>query len=309
MNVQGRKWLLTINNPRDAGFDHNRIIDLVATMTTVKYFCLSDEIGDKGKTPHTHVFIYSEAPIRFTTIKKRFPTAHIDKCYGSCKENRDYISKEGAWADSDKADTSVKGSFFEHGKLPTEKEESNNTELIQILDSIECGASVRDILKEKPNYALKSKNLSNLQTEYYAKQFGSIVREVEVVYIYDIDGTFDRNYIYAEEDSVCRITNYSPKGMSFDNYHFEDAIIFDNFEGSIKAQEMCMYLDGYPLHLPARFQDRMACYTTVYIISDKSPLDIYVGTHKKRFLDRIHRYIACENGQLETIDEKEIRNE
>ena len=56
--------------------------------------------------------------MRFGTVKKRFPTAHIDKATGTSKEIRDYVCKQGKWADTDKAQTSVEGTFKEFGTLP-----------------------------------------------------------------------------------------------------------------------------------------------------------------------------------------------
>ena len=95
--------------------------------------------------------------------------------------------------------------------------------------------------------------------------------------------------------------------MSFDNYRLERALIFDNFSGLIPINEMLTYLEGYPLHLPARFQDRIACYTTVYIISEESPLTVYKGYKAPRFLNHITRVIACQKGSLETVDIKELK--
>ena len=65
---------------------------------------MADEISITG-TPHTHLFIFSESPIRFTTLKNRFPIAHIEKSYGTCKENKDYILKA-------KAETKNKNGFL-----------------------------------------------------------------------------------------------------------------------------------------------------------------------------------------------------
>ena len=55
-----------------------------------------DEIATTG-TKHMHIFIYSKSPIRLSTLKNRFPVAHIDKANGSVTENRDYLRKEGKW--------------------------------------------------------------------------------------------------------------------------------------------------------------------------------------------------------------------
>ena len=79
-NPQSRKWLLTINNPDDYELDHNSVKNTLHLFSP-DYFCLVDEIATTG-TRHTHIFIYSKSPIRFSTLKNRFPVAHIDKANG-----------------------------------------------------------------------------------------------------------------------------------------------------------------------------------------------------------------------------------
>ena len=120
-NPQSRKWSLVINNPSSIGLDHEAIKEILAKFAP-QYYCMADEIATTG-TEHTHIFVLSESPIRFMTVKNRFPLAHIEKTYGSAQENRDYIRKEGKWADTDKAETSVPGTFEEWGYLPSEREE------------------------------------------------------------------------------------------------------------------------------------------------------------------------------------------
>ena len=60
-----------------------------------------------------NIFIYSKSPISFSTLKNRFPVAHIDKANGSVMENRDYLRKEGKWQGSDKKQTSLIDTFEE----------------------------------------------------------------------------------------------------------------------------------------------------------------------------------------------------
>ena len=110
-NTQARKWALVINNPLEAGLDHAAIREILRRFAP-SYFCMADEVATTG-TYHTHIFLLAPSPIRFSTIKNRFPTAHIEKAYGSAKTNRAYILKEGRWADTDKAETSVPGTFEE----------------------------------------------------------------------------------------------------------------------------------------------------------------------------------------------------
>ena len=56
--------------------------------------------------------------MRFKTLKNRFVGAHIDKVHGSVRENRDYIRKEGKWAETPKVETRVEGTFYEFGTPP-----------------------------------------------------------------------------------------------------------------------------------------------------------------------------------------------
>ncbi|GAA6394776.1 hypothetical protein I4100191B2_22580 [Clostridiales bacterium] len=47
-------------------------------------------------------------------------------------------------------------------------------------------------------------------------------------------------------------------------------LVFEEFHSQIPIESMLNYLDIYPLTLPARYSDRLACYTTVYITSNLS---------------------------------------
>ena len=102
-NSQSRKWNITINNPETVGLNHKAIVEKLKLFCP-RYYCLADEIATTG-TPHTHIFLLSDSPIRFSTIKNRLPVAHIERAYGSAQDNRDYVRKGGKWADSDKAET------------------------------------------------------------------------------------------------------------------------------------------------------------------------------------------------------------
>lgn len=87
-NPQMRKVLMTINNPSDCRLDLNMVDDLVVHEIKPQYYCRSMEVGEKG-TPHFHPAIFCPSPIRFSTLKRLFPTAHIERAYGSMAENRE----------------------------------------------------------------------------------------------------------------------------------------------------------------------------------------------------------------------------
>jgi hypothetical protein len=67
--------------------------------------------------------------------------------------------------------------------------------------------------------------------------------------------------------NVYQVTNYE---HPFDSYQGQNIVIFEEFRSSLKIDDMLKYLDGYPIMLPCRYGDKVACYTKVFIISNYS---------------------------------------
>ena len=267
-NTQSRKWSLVINNPQECGLDHSAIVEILRKFSPA-YFCMAVEIATTG-TYHTHIFLYSPSPIRFSTVKNRFPTAHIDKTYGSAKENRDYIRKEGKWAETDKAETKVPDTFLEWGDMPAEKEEKA-PQMYKLIQEVREGISTANIIEGSPNLAFRVRDIDALRQTLLSDRYASENRKIEVWYIFGASGTGKTRGIYERHDAkdICRITNYrNGRGISFDGYTGQDVLVFEEFHSQIPIEDMLNYLDIYPLSLPARYSDRVACYTRVYITSN-----------------------------------------
>ncbi len=296
-NTQSRKWALVINNPSEAGLDHSAITKVLQKFVPA-YYCMADEIATTG-TYHTHIFLYAPSPIRFSTIKARFPTAHIEKAYGSARDNRAYIRKEGKWADTEKSETSVPGTFEEWGELPAEKEEQA-PQMFRLVQNIRAGMSTTEIIDDNPAMAFRVRDIDLLRQTLTAEKYSEENRPLEVTYLYGASGTGKTRGIYERHSakSVCRITNYrAAKGVSFDGYNGQDVLVFEEFSGQIPIEDMLNYLDVYPLYLPARYNDRVACYTKVYITSNLALEQQYRSVQWERpetwraFLRRIHTVI------------------
>lgn len=296
-NSQSRKWILTINNPETCGLTQEKLREIVSQFNP-DYYCMADEIATTG-TYHTHLFFYSKSPSRFSTVKKRFPTAHIEKAMGTAKDNLDYVCKEGKWADSDKAETAVEGTFYEFGTLPSSGEE-NSPKMFQLLQHIKEGMTTVDIIDESPSFAFKSKDIEALRDIYQMEQFKTVNRNLKVTYLYGAPGTGKTRYIFENHPAseICRITDYNVKnGIRFDGYHGQDVLVFEEFYGQISIESMLNFLDIYPLNLPARYNDRVACYTKVYITSNISLEQQYWEVQQSRpatwqaFRRRIHNVI------------------
>ncbi|MGI6019825.1 MAG: hypothetical protein ACOX8M_13770 [Marvinbryantia sp.] len=292
-NFQARKYLLTINNPEVAGLNHEEIKRRLMSLSTIEYYALVDEVGSKAHTRHTHVFLYSSAPIRFSSLKKRFPVAHIERSYGSCKENRDYLLKTGKWENTTKADTTISGTFEEAGTCPEDAKHEKYGSILQVIEALQEGKSVDEVVQERPQYALRTKNLKDLKkvvSERYLKE----IREVSVTFISDPYEEYDLSEIYEKYGfrEVCRITAYK-KPMSFDNYDGQKVLLLDNFTEQLKIPELITLCQGYPLYLPARYEDRVAAYNLVIIHSRYRPEELIQGTaiQKEKLLKMITKSI------------------
>ena len=300
-NSQSRKWQLTLNNYED----HN-ITDSLIRETLLKfvptYYCMCKEIGNETHTPHIHIFIYSKSPIRFTTIKSRFPTAHIEKAYGTIQDNIDYVRKTGKFENTDKAETSIEGSFEEYGTIPSELQEKDPV-IGQLLEDIKDGKSNIEIIENNPQWALKIRDIDLIRETYLADKYMKENRDIIVTYIYGKTGVGKTRSIYEKHGAknICRITNYKgSRGINFDSYSsLHDVLVFEEFHSQVPIGDMLNYLDIYPIMLPCRYNDKVACYTKVYITSNVSLDEQYYDLRcqlKYRavwdaFMRRIHNII------------------
>ena len=208
--------------------------------------------------------------MRFSTVKNRFPTAHIEKAYQSTRINRDYIAKTGKWADTDKAETSVPGTFEEWGNLPAEKEEEA-PEMFKLIQDLRAGKSIMEIIEDNPKYAFRIREVETLRQAILEEKYSAENRLLEVTYLYGASGAGKTWGIFERHDpkSICRITDYGGRnGVRFDAYRCQDVLVFEEFHSQIPIGAMLNYLDIYPINLPARYNDRVACYTKVYLTSN-----------------------------------------
>lgn len=290
-NIQRHAYQLTINNPLSYGYDHKTIKEiLVVQFPTLKYFCMADEIGEKG-TPHTHIYIVFSSRVRFKTVKKHFPEAHIEIAHGSVQSNIDYIRKTGKWEDCEKATTRVEGTFEEYGSIP--KQKGTRVDMEELYELIKAGYSNSEILALNNDYILSLDKIDRVRTTLLIDKYKSVRRlNLKVIYIYGATGTGKTRGVLDEhgDANVYRVSNYL---HPFDHYECQPVIVFDEYRSQFSITDLLNYTDIYPLHLPARYSNKYACYETVYIISNESLEDLHKSVQKdkpeswKAFLRRI----------------------
>ncbi len=286
-----RKYQLTINNPTDHGFTREVLRNTLAGLKSCVYWCMCDEIGEQG-TLHTHLYLAFRNAAEFTMIQERFYGAHIEVARGSHHENRDYIRKEGKWQDDAKHETNLPDTFEESGELPPEPER-NQKQAEAIMEMVANGATNAEILREYPTAMTRLSHIEQARQTLIEDKYRDEWRTLTVTYLHGDTGTGKTRSVMERYGyrNVYRVTNYT---HPFDNYKGERVILFEEFRSSLPIADMLKYLDGYPFMLPCRYADKVACFDTVYIISNIPLERQYPGVQYnepetyKAFLRRIH---------------------
>jgi len=231
----------------------------------IDYVCFQYEQGALG-TKHLQGFMHFNRQMDFSVVREIFPTIHLDKCTEQNSYCIDYCKKP---------ETKIDGfEFFSHGVIPAD--ERSRTDMTEFMQDVLSGMSKIDLFVKYPHLTLQTYNkIAQIQQDAIYEKFKNLVRNVYVTYIYGKEGagksTYAERVLGYEPMEVSVVGEYNTTGM-FDEYQYQDVIIFDEFDSQIEITKMNKWLDGRPCALPARNYNRMACYTQVFIISNY-PLD------------------------------------
>lgn len=277
-DIQRSRWLLTINNPLDYGCDHKHIREIISTrLTTCTYVAMVDE---KGSTFHTHLFICCSSRVRFSTLKKCFPEAHIEEARGTVAENISYLKKDGKWKDDEKKQEQViPGTFEEWGVRP--KGKGRNPTMTELYQMIKDGMTNAEILEENQDYILQIDKLDKVRAAILTDQFKNTRRlDLKVIYVYGVTGSFKTRHVLDRygDANVAKINDYT---HPFDNYSCQPVLCLDEFRSSLPISNMLQYCDVYPVELPARYVNKIACYNYVFILSNWRLEDQYREVQEK----------------------------
>jgi len=305
---QSKKWQVTLNNHREKGFDPERVKQELHSLKSLVYYCLVEEIGNGAEdtedmpstegTPHLHVFCAFTSNVRFSTLQNLFNSqAYLTRANGSCADNRLYLLKDGKWKDTVKAETTVEGSFEEWGEMPQETHFGSISVESMIIERILSGATNGEIILSFPAYLRGLRDVEHVRQTLRAEEYRDRWRDIQTTFIWGKTGlgktrgvleTFGYSNVYS-------VNNYK---HPFDGYAGEHVMLFDEFTSEgIRIQDMNQYLDGYPISLPARYSNKIACYERVFIISNLELKHLYREVQISKpdiwaaFLRRINKLI------------------
>lgn len=141
---QARNYCFTLNNWTEAELKSLKDWD------SIKYCVVGKEVGE-NKTPHLQGYMEFAQPMRFSTIKGKFPRIHLEARRGSAKQAADYCKKDG--------------NFEEWGQI---SKQGARTDIHDFSDGIKAGKRMRDLAMDDPVTFIK-----------YHKGFGAFKRLVD----------------------------------------------------------------------------------------------------------------------------------
>ena len=228
-------------------------------------------------------------------LHKKYYGVHIEQANGSNLENRNYVRKEGKWLDDAKHETNLSDTFEEYGELPPDRSKGE-TQAEQIMQLVKDGKTNAEILEACPTAYSKLNYIEQARQTLLEERYKNEWRTMEVTYIWGESGAGKTRSVMEAYgySNVYRVTDYT---HPFDSYKGQDVIIFEEFRSGLTIADMLNYLDGYPVELPCRYSNKVACYTKVFIITN-IPLELQYpnvqadspGTWSA-FLRRIHHQL------------------
>lgn len=260
VKTQARRWMITINNEERTD---DQLCEYIRNLEHFKYYVFQREKGNETGTEHIQLFLVFSIGKRFETVKRYFERAHIEKARGSNVQCRDYCTK---------SDTRISGPY-EEGNFA---EERARTDLTNFYEMIDLGATDNEIRTAYPGLYSRYYNLIEAERQKnLAQKYDKCFRDVEVTYLYGPPGCGKSTYVVNEVGfgNFFRVVNY--KKNPFDGYKGEDVIWLEEFHSQFNVEFFLTLVDRFPMTLPCRYSDKVACFTKIYITTNIPPDEQY----------------------------------
>jgi hypothetical protein len=278
-DVRNREWFIRITkinhitstdatiNEEIYEYDFDNLYNqLIEKYTTVLYI-----IHDKDPNNiHAHFVIQNDTVIRFPALKKMIPYGDIEVQKGNNKDVYNYLlhynQEDKELYTADKITHNIEK--IEEWLL-IEKGQGRRNDISLFYNDIDAGYTDLELRKKYPLLYSRYNNMiertRQLLNEEKSKSFRT---NLKVHYWYGDSGT-GKTYLAITSHDIndVYIVNSYDKG-SFDNYRGQKVVIFDEFRGDIPISSLLQYLDIYPLQLPARYNNKWAVFTEIYLISN-----------------------------------------
>ncbi|MER0080349.1 hypothetical protein ABRP87_10460 [Corynebacterium sp. KPL2830] len=258
------------------------------------------EEGEEDGYRHWQLIIDGgQSPIRFSTLKRRLPSAHLEPRSGPIQQAINYVTK--------KETRIIDEPRLEHGTIRHCDETGRRKDVEIVREAIlEKGLSADEVFLQVPEAAhmtlFVEKLISARDRSRHTKP-----RQIEVIWLYGPPGTGKTSLaVELGNTNYYRVTDYK---NPFDGYMGEETLILDEFDGEIRLSTLLNILDIWPTTLPARYTNKTARFNQVVLVSNEAPWTFYTWEplSRRRALarrinatTRVDEYGAYDETRLQT---------
>jgi len=271
-----RSWFCVFNNPEEHGFtgDPQQICDKIVSLWTDDFptrACAVTYCVSADGLRHCHVVLEDSKAMRFSAVKKAFPSMHIEPTKGNKDQAEDYINKRGKW--EEKGEKIVANARY--GEIKGRQGQRRDLEIVE--DLLEQGKTPEEIVETNLGYRRFEKLIRDAYFDRRKKET-PVKRDVRVYWHVGPSGS-GKTYEYVKlcekygEGRVYLLTDYERGG--FDHYNAEQVLCMDEFRGQLRFAALMQYLDGYRVQIPCRYTNALALWTEVHIFTVMPPERVY----------------------------------
>jgi len=289
-NQVTKSWFCVFNNPSKHGYDGTpeeiveriikKWIENEPQRSCAVAYCVSQE-----GLHHLHAVFEDIKAMRFSTIKKVYPSMHIEPTKGNKQQAEDYINKKGKYAEvGEKIIYSQR-----HGEIKGAQGQRRDLSVLEEL--IEKGITPNEIMDMSLSYRRYDKLLKDA---YYRKRWKEtpVKREIKVYWHIGKTGTgksYEMVLLSEEhgENEIYIVTDYS---NGFDKYNGEKILFMDEFRGQMQYNQLLTILDGYRTQIKCRYTNAYALWTEVHITSPLPP-------------EKLYEKMVTENRSIDNVDQ------
>lgn len=286
-----KSWFCVFNNPTEHGYSGspdnivNQILDEWCyehpTRSASATYCISAD-----GLPHIHAVFEDVKAMRFSAIKKKFPSMHIEATKGNKKQAEDYINKRGSFAE--------KGEQIVYSNSIGEIQgaQGKRTDLTIIGELIEQGYTPNQIMDI---------NFSFRRYETMIKSAFFHKRDTETPFIRNVttywhvgESGSGKTYVADTlirglgEENLYFVNDYHNGGM--DLYNGQEVLFLDEFRGQIPYHTILSWLDCYKTQIHCRYANGRALWNEVHISTVLPP-------------EKVYQNMVSENQDIDTLSQ------
>ena len=283
-----KSWFCVLNNPDKHGFKGTPaeivgdfmsiwITDNPQRSCAVAYCISADGLH------HLHAVLEDVTAMRFSKVKKMYPSMHIEGTKGNKDQAEKYINKMPPY---DEAGEQV---IFtnRHGEIKGKQGQRRDLDIIEEL--LNQNMTPDEILDMSLSYRRYEKFVRDA---YYSKRMKEtpIKRDIKVYWHWGEPGT-GKSHTYVQlsaehgEQNIYFVGEYQ---NPFDNYNGQPILILDEFRGQIRYDKLLTLLGGYKVQVQARYTNAYSLWNEVHITTVFSPEVMYKEmVHDMRNIDNI----------------------